>query len=647
MSIPLVYSYLRFSTPEQALGDSERRQLDDAKAWVARKGLALDESLQMTDRGLSGYHGVHRTKGALGRFLAAVGAGEVPAGSILLVENVDRLSREGAVKTIREIIGKLWDRGITLQTLSPEETYEPGCDNNPKFIALFIYIQRAFDESKRKSERIRSVRNQERQKAREEKRVLTRKCPAWLRVTEAGKYEAIPEAAETIRMIFDLRLGGMGLPSLEKRLNAVAPWTPPPTRGGGRPRKDGRPTVRQLSLGWRTSYIKKILRNPAVIGECNPMRLGENGVRVAAGEPITDYYPAVVAPEVYHAVAKQMASNRGKGGRTGKARNLLVHLARCPYCGGPMAHVKRGTLNGLYGVRFYLVCDQGRRGVRDEKTGEPVCRWHSIRYDECEELLLRNCLDLRPERVLPNPGEQVVLCKNLRQRLVAREAEVREAERKIGNLVDQIAECADRDTRRLYEEKVAQLRESRDAAQAEWTGDKQRLDDAERSGQSFAAWQQSLKDLTEALKGGDPALREKVRAHLRELIVKVEVFADGYARRYDPRRDGPADDVEDWGGMVATLMQESDPDWRADAEWKAFAEYVMARRMTREGRFIRVHFKTGADVDLVPPGSLAVGRVMVDGMAGGKAWELTPLNIDRLWKEFRARPTRRRRKVGG
>src|SRR5437016_3288480 len=128
--IALVYSYIRFSTPEQAMGDSERRQVSDAKDWARRKGLELDESLKLRDRGLSGFHGDHRKKGALGRFLELVEAGKIAQGSILLVENIDRLSREGAVKTLREIIFKLWDKGIVLQTLSPEETYEPGCDNS-------------------------------------------------------------------------------------------------------------------------------------------------------------------------------------------------------------------------------------------------------------------------------------------------------------------------------------------------------------------------------------------------------------------------------------------------------------------------------------------------------------------------------------
>src|SRR5215212_1187114 len=39
------YSYVRFSTPEQALGDSERRQVEGAQRYAAENNLVLDESL--------------------------------------------------------------------------------------------------------------------------------------------------------------------------------------------------------------------------------------------------------------------------------------------------------------------------------------------------------------------------------------------------------------------------------------------------------------------------------------------------------------------------------------------------------------------------------------------------------------------------
>lgn len=73
------YSYLRFSTPEQALGDSERRQVEKAEAWAAAKCIPLDKSY--ADRGKSGFKGTNRKRGALGRFLKQIKAGNIPHGS--------------------------------------------------------------------------------------------------------------------------------------------------------------------------------------------------------------------------------------------------------------------------------------------------------------------------------------------------------------------------------------------------------------------------------------------------------------------------------------------------------------------------------------------------------------------------------------
>ncbi|KVR83488.1 recombinase family protein [Burkholderia vietnamiensis] len=47
------YSYLRFSTPEQAQGDSFRRQTALAEAYAQQHGLELDTTLRFADEGVS------------------------------------------------------------------------------------------------------------------------------------------------------------------------------------------------------------------------------------------------------------------------------------------------------------------------------------------------------------------------------------------------------------------------------------------------------------------------------------------------------------------------------------------------------------------------------------------------------------------
>jgi hypothetical protein len=48
---PKAYSYVRFSTPEQAKGDSHRRQTEKAAKYAAENGLELDTELRLADLG--------------------------------------------------------------------------------------------------------------------------------------------------------------------------------------------------------------------------------------------------------------------------------------------------------------------------------------------------------------------------------------------------------------------------------------------------------------------------------------------------------------------------------------------------------------------------------------------------------------------
>ena len=91
------YSYVRFSTPEQEMGDSERRQIALAKSYCAKNGLRLSETA-FADRGVSAFHGKHRENGALGRLLKHVQPGEV-----LLIEDCDRWSREDPLDALTRL----------------------------------------------------------------------------------------------------------------------------------------------------------------------------------------------------------------------------------------------------------------------------------------------------------------------------------------------------------------------------------------------------------------------------------------------------------------------------------------------------------------------------------------------------------------
>jgi hypothetical protein len=93
----VAYSYIRFSHPDQAKGDSLRRQTEAAADWCQRHKVNLDTSTTLHDLGKSAYTGEHRKnpdRHGLAAFLKLVESGKVPRGSYLIIENLDRLSRE-------------------------------------------------------------------------------------------------------------------------------------------------------------------------------------------------------------------------------------------------------------------------------------------------------------------------------------------------------------------------------------------------------------------------------------------------------------------------------------------------------------------------------------------------------------------------
>ena len=478
--------------------------------------MVLDNELQMTDRGYSGYHGTHRKKGSLGIFLEKVKEGEVPRGSYLIIENLDRLSREGVINTLQNIVLDIINSEITIQTLYPEQDYSKE-NIDDKIMEFIAHLQRAHAESDRKSYLLKEAWKHKRKQIREGKGKLTNKCPNWLRV-EGDEFKIIEEAARTVKMIFDMKIDGLSNRAIERKLNAEAPWKPPYN-------------PKRIGEGWRSSYINRILRTRAVIGEFQPHRfvvdeLTDERKREKDGDPIAGYYPAVVDLNLFNTVQQKLdeikATLHNGGGRKGNVGNLFTHIAKCGYCGGSMHYVSKGK-GPIHGQ--YLVCDNGSRGVI--KNGKRVCERHSVRYDEFEQTVLKNCRRLRPQQMLPNEDEQKELLSNLQTRITGQEREIKEIENRREILLDQISRTEDEVARDEYEklrgkllEDIKNLKNTIEKAQTS-------LQKTQQSSQSFNRWKKNLKSLFQALESGDVEIRLKMQAHLKEFINRIDVYGKG------------------------------------------------------------------------------------------------------------------------
>src|SRR5262249_61501305 len=116
--------YKRFLSVQQAEGGSLKRQTALAQAYCDRKKLTLDESLTLNDLGVSAFRGDNVKDGALAGFLEACRLGRVPRGGVLIVESLDRLSRD-QIRPALQLFLQLQDYGIRIVTLQPEREYPP------------------------------------------------------------------------------------------------------------------------------------------------------------------------------------------------------------------------------------------------------------------------------------------------------------------------------------------------------------------------------------------------------------------------------------------------------------------------------------------------------------------------------------------
>lgn len=595
---PKVYSYIRFSTPDQALGDSERRQLEAAQKFAKGQNMILDET--MIDRGFSAHRGKHKRKGHLGRFIERIENEEIPKGSILVIENTDRLSREPIISALDTFTGIL-KKDVLIQTLFPSQLYTLDALNSGYIYQLIGQMQRAHDESQRKSERVRAARRNARKKAREENKILTKRVPAWLLIKN-DTFDIVPGAKETIQLIFDLKLKGTGKNTIAKRLNEKAAWKP--------------------SNVWRTSYIQKILQNRAVLGEYQPYQWivkgeGEQGKREPVGNPISDYYPRVINDETFFAVQEMMKENRYKGGRNGKASNLFVHLVKCPYCGGSMTFVYKGKppKSGSY-----LVCDNGRTGRS--------CARHSIRYDEVEDIILKSCRDLKPEQVLPNPDEQSRLVESFRNRLRGLIAKQKENERQIDNYDNQIGRTDDPTRRDRYEAKAHQLEQQNKNLEEQIEVSERELHKAQNSLQSFEKWQKDMKSLQKMIKKVE--IRERLRYHLREIIDRIDIFSDGLGKNDPPHKVQIV--------RFKTLLGSNRVKTISREKYEVFFSYVKEQcRESKVGRFLRIYFKSGSMIEIVPKGSIPYEVELWIDENGKINWRSSSSQIKALWNKFNSK----------
>ena len=371
---PKAYSYVRMSTDIQLKGDSLRRQKESSKNYAEENNLELIETIQ--DLGISAFSGKNSKDGALGVFLNAVESNKIKAGSFLLVESLDRLSRESVLTAFNQFTSIL-RQNIVIVTLADNQVYtqESVNDNIGQLFTSLGIMLRANEESKTKSIRLKAAWLNKRNSLSTKK--YTGISPAWLiydKVLDEFKINDV--IAKAVKKIYKMSLEGYGAYSICTFLNTHL---------------DEYPSYKSKT-GWHKSYIQKILNNKAVYGEFQAHKM-ENGKRVEVGDVIEDYFPMIISKDDYELSQTKLKQRTLNGaGRKGDTfSNIFTRLIRCKGCGAIVVFRNKGKAPK---GSLYLKCGNSERKL--------ICSAPAWEYEAFENSFFTFISELNLEEIFKN-----------------------------------------------------------------------------------------------------------------------------------------------------------------------------------------------------------------------------------------------------
>lgn len=385
----MAYSYLRVSAKSQLQGGGLDRQEDAARRWCEANDHQLDATLDLGDRGVSAFRGANVRQGALGRFLALAEAGQLGDQPVLLIDAVDRLSRQEPIDSLDGVFLALTRVGVRVVDLEDggQEYSRATLNRDPlALIKLVLKIGAAHDFSKKLSRRI-SVhwqQSKERARAGEVMRGRGGQHPFWLQVGDAGQWQFDAKAVEIVRLVFRLA-GEHGSGAIAKVLN-------------------DRGLATSTGSRWWSSSVSALLKNEAAIGtlvlgqkanataqkqlrrwEANPQ--GPPPV-VPPIERIETYFPAVVDLATFARVGRMTARRATDPSASARLdqpmHSWLEGLATCQ-CGSTMtATVERPRGREYRNLRCRKRrlgggCGCGGKGWRLQWThAHVICRFPAL-----------------------------------------------------------------------------------------------------------------------------------------------------------------------------------------------------------------------------------------------------------------------------
>ncbi|STD30714.1 Recombinase [Edwardsiella tarda] len=342
------YLYARVSSLTQTSDGHHgiERQVETLTQWLEHANSCIDEAsqrantqlphidvenvTQLTDQGYSAYKSANFEHGKLGLLYQQCVEGRL--GSCwLIVENIDRISRATGIIAIHRISTMLLN-GVNIFEIETNSCFSTLI--NDSCVGLSISLQRAFQESERKSIMSKKSFYRRIKEYRECKKPLInskKHIPRWIDIVD-GEYQP-NELAKTINFIFEMYNEGHGNAVIVQRLKELS-------------LKDHNET------NWNTIKISQLLRDERVIGVLK----NKNKKNKENYHKIEGIWPKIISENLFNSVQSKI--NRHPSSHidrtTKKQQNLFNGIIKCLFCNKSIAAIPNGK-----GV-VYLRCTTHR-----------------------------------------------------------------------------------------------------------------------------------------------------------------------------------------------------------------------------------------------------------------------------------------------
>ena len=475
--MPKAYSYARFSSAGQKDGNSIDRQLKIATEYHSRNLSHLPLDTSRADEGFSAYKGQQISKGSLGHFLAEIKAGTVEKGSALIVENLDRISRQGP-KFARKLIEKVVDNGVEMHIVNIAKVLTYGWEDRIQdSVVVDCELTRAYKESESRSIRIGAAWAAKKRNG-TPGISITARSPGWLEGRTGEKIRVNEKKAKIVRDIFDWTTKGMGARLIARRFDEAGVHS-------------------FIGNRWTHSSIRNILNNRAVLGEYQPMKGKEKD-----GNARRDFFPRIIEQEVWDkAQAAKKFRNTGSAGRVGKLYNLFSRLVFDSNLGLPMHYCNKSGRN-----KPVLITDSKERkgSVKPNHVGYE--KFETAFLNWLDQLDWTNILDVTDRGELQTGEAKIALLNR----------EIEDGEARIQKAIDLLLELPSAKLKERLQKLEAELAENKILRDAEIAA----LEDSKRKHRDFLNKEIVYATLSAAK---DLETRSRLRQEIRRKVARIEV----------------------------------------------------------------------------------------------------------------------------